>query len=397
MRLLLTCSSISFADASYSLFTSHLHLIPFNKPFASPLYLVEHEHHNLSYLNAHNDTNKMASKIASSTEKKYSALTPEDVEHWMKYGYVVIRNAFSREQAEERMEQLWIRLGYDPNDADTWVLDRVNMPSHSSVPCSSFAPKAWQAICELSGGYERLNEDRLPTFGDDFICNFGKDEYVGQNIHPHTLDNWHVDGDFFKHFLDSPEQGMLIIPLYSDIAPGGGGTVICPDGMGIIAKHLAEHPKGVSPRMVPVGEQPQHKDLDWFIEKIQDFPRESFYEMTGNVGDVVLMHPLMLHSASRNTLRIPRIITNPGTSMKEPFRFAREDPDDYSLIELKTLSLLGLDSLDYKIIGQRELLNPTRTKIHARMKEQEKLRMSGNLGTVNTDKGYDINRLEDEV
>ena len=83
--------------------------------------------------------------------------------------------------------------------------------------------------------------------------------------------------------------------------------------------------------------------------------------------------------------------------MKEPFRFAREDPDDYSLIELKTLSLLGLDSLDYKIIGQRELLNPTRTKIHARMKEQEKLRMSGNLGTVNTDKGYDINRLEDEV
>ncbi|KAG0651359.1 hypothetical protein D0Z07_2174 [Hyphodiscus hymeniophilus] len=339
----------------------------------------------------------MPSKIASPTEKSYSALTPEDVAQWMKYGYVIIRNAFSRQQAEDRMEKLWIRLGYDPNDANTWVLERVNMPSHSRVSFSTFAPKAWQAICELSGGYDRLDESRLPTFGDDFICNFGKEEYVGQTINPHTFDNWHVDGDFFKHFLDSPEQGMLVIPLYSDIAPGGGGTVICPDGMRVIAKHLAEHPEGVSPRMVPVGEKPTHKGLDWFIEKIQDFPKDSFHEMTGNIGDVVLMHPLMLHSASKNILRIPRIITNPRITMKEPFRFAREKPDDYSLIELKTLSLLGVDSLDYKITGQRELLNPTRTKIHARMKEQENLRISGRLGAVNLDKVYDINRLEDEV
>jgi len=38
---------------------------------------------------------------------------------------------------------------------------------------------------------------------------------------------------------------------------------------------------------------------------------DSFVELTGDIGDVVLMHPLMLHSASRNNLRIPRIITNP--------------------------------------------------------------------------------------
>jgi hypothetical protein len=43
--------------------------------------------------------------------------------------------------------------------------------------------------------------------------------------------------------------------------------------------------------------------------------------MTGNVGDVVLMHPLMVHSASRNSLRIPRIIANPPVALKETFEF----------------------------------------------------------------------------
>lgn len=33
---------------------------------------------------------------------------------------------------------------------------------------------------------------------------------------------------------------------------------------------------------------------------------ESFFEMTGNKGDVILMHPLMLHSASNNAKRAIR-------------------------------------------------------------------------------------------
>ncbi|RFU28829.1 hypothetical protein B7463_g7513, partial [Scytalidium lignicola] len=339
----------------------------------------------------------MALTIPTTTVKKCSILTPEDIEHWMKYGYVVIKSAFTKEQADEKMRDLWVRLGYDPNDKKTWVMDRVNMPSHNQVLCSTFVPKVWQAICDLSGGADRIDENSPPSFSDNFICNFGKDEYIGQEFNPKGLDNWHVDGDFFMHYLDSPEQSMLIIPLYTDIKPGCGGTVICPGGMEIIAKHLAAHPEGVTPRMVPRGEEPKHKDLDWFIEKVQQFPKEAFHEMTGNVGDVVLMHPLMLHSASKNTLRAPRVITNPTFRMKEPFKFSRHNPDDYSLIELKTLSFLGVDRFDYQITGKREYLNPTRIEIHARMKEEERLRLAGALRKGNMEKGYDINRLEGEV
>lgn len=57
---------------------------------------------------------------------------------------------------------------------------------------------------------------------------------------------------------------------------------------------------------------------------------------------------LVLHSASKNFLRIPRIITNPPVALREPFNFNRENPDDYSLVERKTLAALGIDKLDFR-------------------------------------------------
>lgn len=45
-------------------------------------------------------------------------------------------------------------------------------------------------------------------------------------------------GDWFTHFLDSPEQALLIIPLFTDIKPKGGGTVICTDSVKLVAERL---------------------------------------------------------------------------------------------------------------------------------------------------------------
>jgi hypothetical protein len=56
------------------------------------------------------------------------------------------------------------------------------------------------------------------------------------------------DGDFFRHFLDSPEQALLVIPLFADIQPRGGGTYIAPDGIPKVAKYLLEHPEGTYPQ-----------------------------------------------------------------------------------------------------------------------------------------------------
>ena len=66
-----------------------------------------------------------------------------------------------------------------------------------------------------------------------------------------------------------------------------------------------DHPEGLRP-MMNERSDPKSSDTntDFFNSVARAAPDESFHEMTGNKGDVILMHPLMLHSASKNGRRL---------------------------------------------------------------------------------------------
>ncbi|RVX69688.1 hypothetical protein B0A52_06332 [Exophiala mesophila] len=315
-------------------------------------------------------------------EKTYKVLTPTDVEHFMTHGYVKIPGCFTKEASDEWTKDVWLRLGMSPTDKSTWTRERINMPEHRRLAIPEFSPKAWDAICDLVGGEERVT-DKSKTWSDSFIVNLGTEENEGKEFKPKELDNWHVDGDFFTHFLDSPEQALLVIPLYTDIIPNGGGTWVCTEGPAKIGKWLYDHPQGVTPQMIPVPlPKPESEDhLAKFYATIQTCDDSSFHEMTGEVGDVILLHPLMLHSASKNGRRHIRIITNPPVSLKQPFEFDRADPSQYSLVELKTIQDLGgFDKFKgWKITGERKPVIPERLKMQLKMMEDEarRLRESG--------------------
>ena len=170
-------------------------------------------------------------------DREYKHLTREQVEHFMQYGYLKLKGVFSREKAAEWTKDVWVRLGFDPNDKSTWTQAKTNMPHHKWEKAQTFAPEAWSAMCELLGGEERVDPNSA-RWTDGLIVNLGSPEWEGKWPHPADLDNWHVDGDFFMHFLDSPEQGLLVIPVFTDIVEHGGGTMVCPDGIGHIARHL---------------------------------------------------------------------------------------------------------------------------------------------------------------
>jgi hypothetical protein len=252
------------------------------------------------------------------------------------------------------------------------------MPWHHAFSVADFAPKAWSGICQLVGGASRANET-ASTWKDGFIVNLGTPAGHNKVIKPQELTGWHVDGDFFVHYLDSPEQALLVIPLWSDIVPGGGGTMICPPAIDLIAKHLYKHPEGVSPRMTPRAENPEFKQetsgLKWYNEIAASMADDAFVEATGVVGDVYLLHPLMMHSASNNQMRKIRVITNPPVSIKEPFCFDRKD-GDYSLVERKTMRAIGKERLPgWKIQGERQGIVPQRVKDQLEMKRKEEERL----------------------
>lgn len=289
---------------------------------------------------------------------KYRTLTDADVDHFIAKGYVKIEAAFPREAAEEAQERCFRRLGYDPNDKSTWAEQRIHMGGDQYLDVKEFAPRVYDAICDLVGGEDRVEQPI--RWSDHFIVNLGvRADEPWEPAGP-TTPGWHKDGDFFRHFLDSPEQALLVFVNWTDVVHKGGPTYIATDSVPVVARYLADHPEGVLPGS--------------FRELIGQC--REFEEATASAGDVFLLHPFVLHAASQNPLRAIRIITNPPVHLNEPMRFDRENPEDHSPVELGVLAGLGVDRYEFKPAAPRERIVPERIKRQQAMMEAERERLS---------------------
>ncbi len=285
-----------------------------------------------------------------SLDASSTVLTSEEIDHFLRFGYVVLHDCFPRALAEEWTAAAMERLGYDAMDPATWKLSRVHLPSVRTMGFRTFAPRAWQAACELVGGEERVRQPC--TVSDGFIINFRIGG--GRKWKPPAPDAaaWHLDGDYFRHFLDSPEQGLLTLMLWSDIGPQMGGTFLARDSVAVVARYLAEHPEGVRPARL---------ETRRLMQECRDF-----VEVTGRVGDVLLMHPLMLHAASPNPSGKPRFLTNPPLALKKPLQFRRVRTS-YSPVEQAVLLGLGASEYAFAPTAPRQRITPARVRNQRKM------------------------------
>ena len=277
-----------------------------------------------------------------STTSTSPALTDAQVEHFLEKGYVVLPGCFTAQDAAPHVDRAWERLGVDRDDPTTWDRPRVHLRSEQHLDAASFAPAAYAAACQLLGGEERVETPW--RWSDGMIANLGVGADRPFEEPSAAVGGWHKDGDFFRHFLDSPEQGLLTIVLWTDVHSRGGGTFVATDSVGVVARFLAERPEGVLP------DELQQTRL---VEQCHDF-----VELTGKAGDVVLMHPFVLHATSQNVLRAQRLITNPPLSLREPLRFDREDPAQTSPVERAVLRGLGVERYAFTPTRPREAVVP---------------------------------------
>lgn len=272
-------------------------------------------------------------------------LSAEQIEEFVARGFLTLHDCFSREIADQWIEESFQTVGLKRHEPTTWAVDRITTPGNREANLKEFSPKAWAATCELLGGEPFVKQPC--KWRNSFIVNLraGADKpWQGASA---ASDNWHNDGDWFRHYLDSPEQGLLTFVLWSDIEPRGGGTFIAPDSIGVIARYLLEHPAGKLLHEMP------------FRELVKNC--REFVEVTGKVGDVILLHPLMLHAFSQNHSGRARSITNPTVQRTEPLQFHRAD-GKYTPVEQATLRALNVEKLDFAAHGSREVVVPDRIR-----------------------------------
>lgn len=153
-----------------------------------------------------------------------------------KYGYMLVKNAFSKETASLCRDEVWKYLegieGVDRNDMSTWPLkssiDKVWNARDGEPWSNVFTEKFTSAVEYLVG------EDRMDNFG----AGWWMITYPGFSEAPWDADGaWHIDGHGYQHHPFSKEIGLISIMLFSDINDTCGGTAIA-EGSHITASRI---------------------------------------------------------------------------------------------------------------------------------------------------------------
>ena len=264
-----------------------------------------------------------------------SVLSSQQIEQFLTEGYTVLRGAFSGKDAIAWVHEEAAAIGIDLENPSTWTKDYIRIPTKRGETVAEFSPSGWRAACDLMGGEDRVvGGTRIDLFA--LNVSQGSDKPF-QDPTP-SSPGWHKDGWHFTHFLDSYEQGLLGIPLLTDVHSQGGATFIAAGSVATVARYLAKHPEGVHPDNFP----PEELLTD----------EVKFLEATGEAGDFYLVHPFLIHAVSQNVLRKPRAISNILFELRAPMCFNRTD-GNYSPVEAAILRGLGVDEFDFAPTAER--------------------------------------------
>ena len=268
-----------------------------------------------------------------------TALSAAQIRHFVEHGFVTLPDCFSRTEAEAYVAEAYATLGYDAGDPATWERDLFIGEAGPDSRIRDFSPKLWAAVCQLLGGEQRLDWPDA-TLGW-WVINFSRGADTPWQAPGPDVGGWHTDGNGHRHFLDSPEQGLLVLPLFSDVGPQGGGTFLATDSLPVIARFLRDHPEGILPREFPYPS---------LVSQCREF-----LETTGRIGDAALVHPHLLHNFSQNHSGCPRFMKNINVTLREPMNLNRFD-GCYSPVEQAILHSLDVDALDFSITAPRASL-----------------------------------------
>jgi hypothetical protein len=245
------------------------------------------------------------------------------MDHFETHGWVRIPGAFSADDAAAMRDVTWRALeeaGIRRHDPSTWTKER---PDHlqrlkrDDVFDAVATERTIAAIDEVLGGQTW----KRPTDWGAFFLVFptpGRQWGV-------PADGWHCDADYAGPL--TPPKGVKVHAMYGDVEPRCGGMNIVSGSHRLVHRWFVENPPAPSTRAAKLRKSlHQHPFLKALctpgnetariarfheqVEEVDNIPLQVI-ENTASAGDVILMHPLLLHAPPvAHTGTQPRFLLN---------------------------------------------------------------------------------------
>ena len=239
------------------------------------------------------------------------ALTAGEESQFRRDGYVAVRNAFSAEIADEVRNEVLRTLVVEQNAVlDDPGTPRLTVSRRANPVFAKMNTARLLAAIDAVAGPGLWDKSHLDTHGNFWVTFPG---FHGRRWEPPMgVGRWHIDLGFdsrTEYDLSDGNCALVTAILITNSNAGGGATVALKGSHRLVGRLLA-----MAERAVP------RWQITAFCESYLSrwSLAEQVVELTGAKGDVVLMHPLLVHSASANTGTEIRIMTNTGVGQIRP-------------------------------------------------------------------------------
>jgi hypothetical protein len=276
-----------------------------------------------------------------------TTLTPADIRRFERDGYLVVRQAFSPGDALDMERRWWQEL------AEAHGIRRDDRSSWRRLPGDLKAAKRDRSQTTiLTSRVSGVLDDLLGPGAWPPPRDWGRPLVTfpepGAWDVPTAL--WHWDNACDLH-LDQP-RALFVVAFIGPVAPRGGGTLILSGSPRLLIQQQLRIPASGRHGSITEERDRFHRSEPWLMsltgqapspadriaafmagETIVDGVPLRVVELTGEPGDMVFCHPLMVHCAAPNRGTWPRfmriktqILTHEGRDLRDRLEHRQSEP-----------------------------------------------------------------------
>jgi ectoine hydroxylase-related dioxygenase (phytanoyl-CoA dioxygenase family) len=234
-----------------------------------------------------------------------ASLSKGQIDGFIERGWTLLRQAFSPTVAHAVRRDLGGRIGIHLERPEQWTQPRVWLQEMMTVPpyTDALTERFHAAVDQLVGPENGTMTQEMGWWPIPF---------PGFENPPYGED-WHIEGNWLRHHVISPEQALLTLFSFLTVDAGGGGTLLVEGSHHLAARLLWDV-------------EPEGLDADDFDQPLTAMLDQAGWpgvtKVVAEEGDVVLAHPLICHASNPNGGSCPRIMAQPALSMTKPMRNA---------------------------------------------------------------------------